>query len=77
MCIFKVHTSPPHRLVVGSEKRVDARPCASLITDAVLAGAVGGGDPAPGTSAALGNPAIGDPPTLFLFKAPGAPLPLS
>ena len=40
-------------------------------------GALGGGDPTPGTSAALGNPAVVNPSTLFLFKAPDVPLPLS
>ena len=42
-----------------------------------IPGALGGEDPTPGISAALGNPAVVNPSTLFLFKAPDAPLPLS
>ena len=40
-------------------------------------GGIGGEDPTPGANAVLGNPAVVSPSTLFLFKAPGASLPLS
>ena len=40
-------------------------------------GGIGGEDPTPGANAVIGNPAVVNPSTLFLFKAPETSLPLS